>query len=66
MSQFDSQFEENLYQLRREKLDQIAALARATNPSLSDYEARYPNCFAFTASVPELRLDRKSVGRERV
>ena len=55
MSQYDSQFEENLYQLRREKLDQIAALARAANPSLSDYEAKYPNCFAFTTSVPELR-----------
>ena len=55
MSQYDSQFEENLYQLRREKLDQIAVLARAANPSLSDYEAKYPNCFAFTTSVPELR-----------
>jgi lysyl-tRNA synthetase, class II len=55
VSQYDSQFEENLYQLRREKLDQIAALARAADPSLSDYEARYPNCFAFTTSVPELR-----------
>jgi lysyl-tRNA synthetase, class II len=55
VSQYDSQFEENLYQLRREKLDQIAALARAADPSLSDYEARYPNCFTFTASVPELR-----------
>jgi lysyl-tRNA synthetase class 2 len=53
--QYDSQFEENLYQLRREKLDQIAALARAANPSLSDYEAKYPNCFLSTASVPELR-----------
>jgi len=55
VSQYDSQFEENLYQLRREKLDQIAALARAADPSLSDYEAKYPNCFPFTASVPELR-----------
>jgi lysyl-tRNA synthetase, class II len=55
VSQYDSQFEENLYQLRREKLDQIAALARAADPSLSDYEARYPNCFTFTTSVPELR-----------
>ncbi|WP_158785869.1 amino acid--tRNA ligase-related protein [Granulicella sp. L46] len=55
MPQYDSQFEENLYQLRREKLDQIAALARAANPSLSDYEAKYPNCFLSTASVPELR-----------
>jgi len=56
VSQYDSQFEENLYQLRREKLDQISALARAADPSLSDYEARYPNCFSLTASVPELRV----------
>ena len=55
MSQYDSQFEENLYQLRREKLDQIATLARAANPSLSEYEAKYPNSFSFTTSVPELR-----------
>jgi lysyl-tRNA synthetase class 2 len=53
--QYDSPFEENLYQLRRDKLDQIAALVRAANPSLSDYEAKYPNTFAFTTSVPELR-----------
>jgi len=55
VSQYDSQFEENLYQLRREKLDQIATLARAANPSLSEYEAKYPNSFSFTTSVPELR-----------
>jgi lysyl-tRNA synthetase class 2 len=55
LSQYDSQFEENLYQLRRDKLAQIAALARASNPSLSDYEAKYPNCFVSTTSVPELR-----------
>ena len=55
MSQYDSQFEENLYQLRRDKLAQIADLARAVNPALSDYEAKYPNTFAFTHSVPELR-----------
>jgi lysyl-tRNA synthetase class 2 len=53
--QYDSPFEENLYQLRREKLDQIAALARAANPLLSDYEAKYPNTFVSTTSVPELR-----------
>jgi lysyl-tRNA synthetase class 2 len=53
--QYDSPFEENLYQLRREKLNQIAALARAANPALSESEAKYPNCFSFTSSVPELR-----------
>jgi lysyl-tRNA synthetase class 2 len=55
LSQYDSQFEETLYQLRREKLDQIAALARTANPSLTVYEAKYPNTFASTTSVPELR-----------
>ena len=55
MSQYDSQFEENLYQLRREKLDQIAALARAANPALTESEAKYPNCYNSTCSVPELR-----------
>jgi lysyl-tRNA synthetase class 2 len=55
VSQYDSQFEENLYQLRRDKLAQIAVLARAVNPALSEAEARYPNTFAFTTSVPELR-----------
>ncbi|MGA7155605.1 MAG: lysine--tRNA ligase [Acidobacteriaceae bacterium] len=55
MPQYDSQFEENLYQLRRDKLAQIAALARAANPALTEPEARYPNTFRFTTSVPELR-----------
>ncbi len=55
MPQYESPFEENLYQLRREKLGQIAALARAVNPELSESEARYPNSFAVSASVPELR-----------
>jgi lysyl-tRNA synthetase, class II len=55
VSQYDSQFEENLYQLRRDKLAQIAALVRAANPSATDTEARYPNTFAFTSTLPELR-----------
>ena len=55
MSQYDSQFEENLYQLRRDKLAQIAALVRASNPALSDIEAKYPNTFAFTHTIPEAR-----------
>ena len=55
MSQYDSQFEENLYQLRRDKLAQIAAIARTLNPSLTDAEARYPNTFPVTATVPQLR-----------
>ena len=55
MSQYDSLFEENLYQQRRDTLQKIADLVRASNPSLSDIEAKYPNTFAFTHTLPELR-----------
>ncbi len=55
MSQYESQFEENLYQLRRDKLAQIVAIERTLNPSLTDAEARYPNAFPVTATVPQLR-----------
>ena len=55
MSQYESPFEESLYQLRREKLQQIAALARSANPALSDREARYPNTFHFDKTIPALR-----------
>jgi lysyl-tRNA synthetase class 2 len=55
LSQYESQFEENLYQLRRDKLTQIAAIARAQDPALTEAEARYPNTFRFTHTVPELR-----------
>jgi lysyl-tRNA synthetase class 2 len=54
-SQHESQFEANLYQLRREKLAQIAAIARQLNPALTEAEARYPNTFRSTSTVPELR-----------
>jgi lysyl-tRNA synthetase class 2 len=55
VSQYESQFEENLYQLRRDKLAQIAAIVRAADPTLTDSEAKYPNTFAFTSTLPELR-----------
>ena len=55
LSQYDSQFEENLYNLRREKLAQIAAIVRAQNAALTEPEAKYPNTFRFTHTVPELR-----------
>ncbi len=42
MSQYESQFEENLYQLRREKLQQIVALGQQA----------YPNSFAFQHTIP--------------
>jgi lysyl-tRNA synthetase class 2 len=55
LSQFESKFEEDLYQLRRDKLAQIAAIVRAGNPEILEAEARFPNSFAFTQTVPELR-----------
>ena len=53
MSQFESQFEENLYQLRREKLAQIAAIGEKLG--LTHADSTYPNSFAFTQTIPELR-----------
>ncbi len=54
MSQYESPFEKDLYQLRREKLAQIAALAQKADPSLTDAAARYPNNFRFTHTIPEI------------
>ncbi len=56
MSQFESQFEERLYNERQEKLAKIAEIARAADPTLLDAAARYPNSFRFTHTIPELRL----------
>jgi lysyl-tRNA synthetase class 2 len=42
---YESEFEENLYQLRREKRDQIVALGQQA----------YPNGYAVTQTVPEIR-----------
>ena len=42
---YESEFEKNLYQQRRDKLAEIARLGHAT----------YPNSYAFTHTVPELR-----------
>jgi lysyl-tRNA synthetase class 2 len=53
LSQFESQFEENLYQLRREKLAQIAAIGEKLG--LSHADSTYPNSFDFTQTIPELR-----------
>jgi lysyl-tRNA synthetase class 2 len=55
VSQYESQFEKDLYQLRRDKLAQIAAIVRAANPAITESEAKYPNTFAFTSTLPELR-----------
>jgi lysyl-tRNA synthetase class 2 len=42
---YESEFEKNLYQQRRDKLQQIAALGHAT----------YPNSYSFSHTIPELR-----------
>jgi lysyl-tRNA synthetase class 2 len=54
LSQYESPFEKDLYQLRREKLAQIAALAQKADPALTDAAAKYPNSFAFTHTIPEI------------
>jgi lysyl-tRNA synthetase class 2 len=50
---FDSEFEERLYGQRLEKLEQIGALGAAQG--LTKAEATYPNTFAATVTIPELR-----------
>ena len=50
---YESEFEKNLYQQRREKLQQIAALGQANG--LTYAEATYPNHYAATHTIPELR-----------
>ena len=57
---YESEFEKNLYQQRRDKLAQIAALVVAMNetaqlPGLTLAEAAYPNSYAATHTIPELR-----------
>jgi lysyl-tRNA synthetase class 2 len=54
LSQYESPFEKDLYQLRREKLAQIAALAQKADPTLTDAAATYPNSFRFTHTIPEI------------
>ena len=51
---YESQFEEKLYNERREKLRQIAALGQAI----------YPNSYAATITIPELRAKYDSLTAE--
>ncbi len=53
MSQYQSPFEEKLYNERRDKLAQIAAIGQRLG--LSHAESIYPNSFAFTHTLPQLR-----------
>ena len=50
---YESQFEERLYNERREKLRQIAALGQKAG--LSYAAATYPNHYDVTHTIPELR-----------
>ncbi len=50
---FESEFEQNLYQLRREKLEQIAALGQQSG--LSHAQATYPNSYSSSHTVSEVR-----------
>ena len=51
--QFESEFEANLYSLRRAKLEQIAALGQAAG--LTYAAATYPNSFPISHTVPDIR-----------
>ena len=61
---YESEFEKNLYQQRRDKLQQIAALGQANG--LSYAEATYPNSYAATHTVPELRAAYNSLTTEQL
>jgi lysyl-tRNA synthetase class 2 len=50
---YESEFEKNLYQQRRDKLQQIAALGQLSG--LSHAQATYPNSYAASHTIPELR-----------
>jgi lysyl-tRNA synthetase class 2 len=50
---YESKFEEKLYEERREKLRQIAALGQKSG--LTYAAATYPNSYACTHTIPELR-----------
>ncbi|MEO6804102.1 MAG: amino acid--tRNA ligase-related protein, partial [Granulicella sp.] len=52
---YESEFEANLYQLRREKRDQIAKIIQATQPGLTDTGAIYPNSYDFDQTIPDIR-----------
>jgi lysyl-tRNA synthetase class 2 len=60
---YESQFEQELYELRREKLRQIAALGQKAG--LTYAEATYPNSYAATITVPELRAQYDGVTAEQ-
>ena len=50
---YESEFERNLYQQRRDKLQQIAALGEQNG--LNYAQATYPNSYAASHTIPEVR-----------
>ncbi|HEY6374896.1 MAG TPA: lysine--tRNA ligase [Edaphobacter sp.] len=50
---FESEFEQNLYALRRDKLKQIAALGQEAG--LNEAQATYPNSYSSSHTIPEVR-----------
>jgi lysyl-tRNA synthetase class 2 len=61
---YESEFEKNLYQQRRDKLQQIAALGQLNG--LTYAEATYPNHYAATHTIPELRAAYDSLSAEQL
>jgi lysyl-tRNA synthetase class 2 len=61
---YESEFEKNLYQQRRDKLQQIAAIGQANG--LTYAEATYPNHYSATHTIPELRAAYDSLTAEEL
>ncbi len=61
---FESEFEQNLYALRRDKLKQIAALGQQAG--LSEAQATYPNSYSTSHTIPELRAAFDSLTTEQL
>jgi lysyl-tRNA synthetase class 2 len=64
MPVYESEFEKNLYQQRRDKLQQIAALGQLEG--LSHAEATYPNHYATSHTIPEIRAAYDSLAAEQL
>jgi lysyl-tRNA synthetase, class II len=61
---YESEFEKNLYQQRREKLQQIATLGQLDG--LSYALATYPNSYAASHTIPEIRAAYDSFAAEQL
>ena len=54
---FDSDFEQREYEKRRQNLAEIVRLVKQDAPNVSDIAIAYPNTFAFTHTIPDIRAD---------